>query len=142
MKYTKQSAGIDGLIILSFVSLFALGASAGFNDSTFGKVCISLLVYLIGTVFLLSHFYSRHSGILCTSSVLCTEVMVPRHAAGAIIWSIFTYCAATVALILIAFSSGSHDTSENAEQISAANDYPLGVFARHRFDLDYSHGTV
>lgn len=58
-------------------------------------------MYVVGTVFILSHFYPMESGVLHTSDVLCRKVMIPPHEAGGITWGIFAYVVATMGVISI-----------------------------------------
>ena len=99
MKYTRRSAGIDALILSTVAIFVCLGA--WIENPSISNLFIPMIMYVVGTVFILSHFYPMESGVLHVSDVLCRKVLIPAHDAGGLTWGIFAYVVATAGTILI-----------------------------------------
>lgn len=103
MKYTKRFVGIDALILGTIAAFVSFGTM---NDNpVVSSVFLPVIIYVVGTVFVLSHFYPMESGVLHASAVLCRQVMIPPHEAGGLTWGIFCYAVATVGIISILSSN-------------------------------------
>ncbi|MCB1064948.1 MAG: hypothetical protein KDN20_18770 [Verrucomicrobiae bacterium] len=105
MKYTKKSAGIDALILGTIAAFVCIGTLI--EDPVVSSLFFPMIMYVVGTVFILSHFYPMESGVLHTSDVLCRKVMIPPHDTGGITWGVFGYVVATVGMISILGDLGS-----------------------------------
>lgn len=127
MNYTWRSALIDGAIVLILVLFCCLGfyfsdsGGIGRETNLISQVCISLYLYVLSTVLLLSFFFPDSSAIFYIVDVYFREAapFPSRHEKAGIAWGIFGYVVGTVGLVHAFVGGASQPTIDQAEQAAA-----------------------